>query len=221
MTNFVKKVRKEEILIIKDKSILKQRHMCIYAQIANKKDFNYLRLVDYLERYSYSAFWGHYLYTPYKLRDYIYAGLVYSLIPRKMIQGDRLNVGKYFLAANQIVGDYARDEHVLTTDIGVPLSNLRKALELVDEMTESQLQIASMCEEMKDMLLQKNRQYGDSVLNPTRFFSHADQEEQIKVRIDDKLNRLVQGNDSLESDDDIIKDLIGYLTLLLVYRSQE
>ena len=32
--NFVKEVRKEEILIIKDKSILKQRHMCIYAQIA-------------------------------------------------------------------------------------------------------------------------------------------------------------------------------------------
>ena len=111
--------------------------MCIYAQIANKKDYSYLRLVDYLERYSYSAFWGHYLYTPYKLRDYLYAGLVYSLIPRKMIQGDKLNVGKYFLAANQIVGDYARDEHVLTTDIGVPLSNLEKALELVDEMTET------------------------------------------------------------------------------------
>ena len=135
--NFVKDVRKEDILVIKDKSILKQRHMCIYAQIANKKDYSYLRLVDYLERYSYSAFWGHYLYTPYKLRDYLYAGLVYSLIPRKMIQGDKLNVGKYFLAANQIVGDYARDEHVLTTDIGVPLSNLEKALELVDEMTET------------------------------------------------------------------------------------
>ena len=135
--NFVKEVRKEDILVIKDKSILKQRHMCIYAQIANKKDSNYLRLVDYLERYSYSAFWGHYLYTPYKLRDYLYAGLVYSLIPRKMIQGDGLNIGKYFLAANQIVGDYARDEHVLTTDIGVPLSNLEKALELVDDMTKT------------------------------------------------------------------------------------
>ena len=135
--NFVKEVKKEDILVIKDKSILKQRHMCIYAQIANKKDYDHLRLVDYLERYSYSAFWGHYLYTPYKLRDYLYAGLVYSLIPRKMIQGDRLNVGKYFLAANQIVGDYARDEYVLTTDIGVPLSNLEKALELVDKMTKT------------------------------------------------------------------------------------
>ena len=135
--NFIKDVKKEDILVIKDKSILKQRHMCIYAQIANKKESNILRLVDYLERYSYSAFWGHYLYTPYKLRDYMYAGLVYSLIPRKMIQGDGLNVGKYFLAANKIVGDYARDEHVLTTDIGVPLSNLENALNLVDKMTKT------------------------------------------------------------------------------------
>ena len=85
-------------------------------------------------------------------------------------------------------------------------------------MTDSQHNIAEVCEEMKIMLLQKNRQYGESVLNPKRFFSQASQDEQLKVRIDDKLNRLVLGNDSLESDDDIIKDLIGYLTLLLVYR---
>ena len=137
VANFVKDVKNDELLVIKDKSILKQRHMCIYAQIANKKEYSYLRLVDYLERYSYTAFWGHYLYTPYKLRDYFYAGLVYSLIPRKMIQGDRHNIGKYFLAANQIIGDYARDEYVLTTDIGVPLSKLEKALNLVDKMTET------------------------------------------------------------------------------------
>ena len=90
-----------------------------------------------------------------------------------------------------------------------------------DAMTDSQRKIAEVCDEMKTMLLQKNRQYGDSVLNPSRFFSHADKEEQIKVRIDDKLSRLVQGNDSLESDDDIIMDLIGYLTLLLVSRRDE
>ena len=64
--------------------------------------------------------------------------------------------------------------------------------ETEDAMTSSQRKIAELCDEMKTMLLQKNRQYGDSVLNPNRFFSHADQEEQIKVRIDDKLNRLVQ-----------------------------
>ena len=85
-------------------------------------------------------------------------------------------------------------------------------------MVQNQKLIAEVFDEMKSLVLQKNNQYGDSVLDPKRYFSSAPTDEQIKVRIDDKLNRLVLGNDSLESDDDIIRDLIGYLTLLLVYR---
>tara|TARA_R100000742_G_C4237904_1_gene58165 strand:- start:208 stop:591 length:384 start_codon:yes stop_codon:yes gene_type:complete len=89
---------------------------------------------------------------------------------------------------------------------------------LQSTMVQNQKLIASVFDEMKSLVLQKNNQYGDSVLDPKRYFSTAPTDEQIKVRIDDKLNRLVLGNDSLETDDDIIKDLIGYLTLLLVYR---
>lgn len=70
--------------------------------------------------------------------------------------------------------------------------------------------------EVEEMLLQKNEQYGDSALSPNRIFSKASTDEQLKVRIDDKLNRLILGNDSMESDDDVIKDLIGYFVLLLV-----
>lgn len=88
-------------------------------------------------------------------------------------------------------------------------------------MVQHQKLIAELFDEMKALVLQKNNQYGDSVLDPKRYFSSAPTDEQIKVRIDDKLNRLVLGNDSLESDDDIIKDLIGYLTLLLVYRRKK
>lgn len=97
--------------------------------------------------------------------------------------------------------------------------NVKKHNEAI-QTTKSQHQklIAEVFDEMKALVLQKNNQYGDSVLDPKRYFSSAPTDEQIKVRIDDKLNRLVLGNDSLESDDDIIKDLIGYLTLLLVYR---
>ena len=71
------------------------------------------------------------------------------------------------------------------------------------------------------MLLAKNEQYGDSALSPNRIFSKASTDEQIKVRIDDKLNRLMLGNDSMETDDDIIKDLIGYLVLLLVSQGRQ
>jgi hypothetical protein len=81
--------------------------------------------------------------------------------------------------------------------------------------------INNKCAEIKTLLLTKNRQYGDSVSNPIRVFSKADINEQLKVRIDDKLSRLVRGNDSIESDEDVIKDLIGYLILLLIqYETQ-
>jgi hypothetical protein len=82
----------------------------------------------------------------------------------------------------------------------------------------TQEQIAAVCDDIKDLLLAKNKQYGDSALNPVRIFSKADVDEQIKVRIDDKLSRLVRGNADLEPDDEIILDLIGYLTILLVNR---
>ena len=70
--------------------------------------------------------------------------------------------------------------------------------------------------EITKMLQSKNDSYGDSALSPIRVFSKADGQEQLKVRIDDKLNRLIQGNDNIESDKDVIMDLVGYLVLLLI-----
>jgi DNA topoisomerase VI subunit B len=87
----------------------------------------------------------------------------------------------------------------------------------VKEVTSSQQKITDVINEIEKFLLQKNAQYGDSVLEPIRIFSTANIDEQVRVRIDDKLNRLLQGNSSLESDEDVIKDLIGYLVLLLVH----
>lgn len=84
------------------------------------------------------------------------------------------------------------------------------------KLGQSQHAIVETIEELKKFLLDKNNQYGDSALQPIRIFSKADKSEQLKVRIDDKLNRLMQGNANLEPDDDVIKDLIGYLVLLLI-----
>ena len=88
-------------------------------------------------------------------------------------------------------------------------------------MANSQEEIEAVLEEIKKLLLAKNEQYGDSALSPSRIFSKASADEQIKVRIDDKLNRLMLGNDSMESDEDVIKDLIGYLVLLLVSQGRQ
>ena len=70
---------------------------------------------------------------------------------------------------------------------------------------------------IEKMLVKKNQAYGDSALNPIRVFSKASAEEQILVRIDDKLSRLVRGHAAGE---DVLGDLVGYLVLLLLARSE-
>ena len=80
---------------------------------------------------------------------------------------------------------------------------------------ESQMRIAAVCDDVKNLLLEKNQKYGDSALNPIRILSKASPVEQILVRIDDKLNRIKQGG-ILEEDEDVVSDLIGYFVLLKV-----
>ena len=80
---------------------------------------------------------------------------------------------------------------------------------------ESQIKIAQVCDDIKDLLLQKNAKYGDSALNPVRVMSQASPVEQILVRIDDKLSRIKHGN-ILEDDEDVVSDLIGYFVLLKI-----
>ena len=74
--------------------------------------------------------------------------------------------------------------------------------------------IEAVCDEVKEMLIKKNRSYGNSAEDPVRIFSKADPIEQINVRIDDKLSRLSRGSEY--PGDDTILDLIGYLILMLV-----
>lgn len=85
---------------------------------------------------------------------------------------------------------------------------------------DTQLEISQVCDGIKELLLEKNRRYGDAALNPSRIFSQASPVEQILVRIDDKLNRIQKGAGLLASDEDVIQDLIGYLVLLKIALKQ-
>jgi len=69
-------------------------------------------------------------------------------------------------------------------------------------------------DEIAQLLIDKNISYGDSALSPSRIFAQSDGVEQLKVRIDDKLNR-VKNNQGYAGDNDI-DDLIGYLILLKI-----
>lgn len=90
------------------------------------------------------------------------------------------------------------------------MSKQMQDIPLVDK-TNAQDWIVLVCDEIKELLLSKNRKYGDSALNPCRVFAKADNIEQLNVRIDDKLNRI--RNRQNDEDEDVELDLIGYLIL--------
>jgi len=71
--------------------------------------------------------------------------------------------------------------------------------------------ISQECDKIKEILLEKNRKYGNSAIAPVRIFSKADPIEQIKVRLDDKLSRII--SDQCDEDEDPALDIIGYLIL--------
>lgn len=77
--------------------------------------------------------------------------------------------------------------------------------------------IEKRCMAILSMLQSKNRAYGNSATDPVRIFSRCSTDEQLRVRIDDKLSRLAKG-DPAAFGEDVVEDLIGYLILLLVHR---
>ena len=79
--------------------------------------------------------------------------------------------------------------------------------------------IANKCDEVKALLLEKNRKYGNSALEPVRCFSKASIQEQLLVRMDDKLSRIQNRQD--DEDEDVFLDLVGYLILYLVARDHD
>ena len=83
-------------------------------------------------------------------------------------------------------------------------------------MNETELKISGVCDDIKELLIHKNRKYGNSALKPNRIFSKCSATEQLLVRIDDKLNRIMKGAGLLATDEDVVNDLIGYLVLLKI-----
>lgn len=82
---------------------------------------------------------------------------------------------------------------------------------LSGENTEFEKALVYELATLENLLLTKNRKYGNSALEPKRIFARSDAIEQINVRIDDKLSRI--GNQAQNDDEDAELDLIGYLVL--------
>ena len=100
--------------------------------------------------------------------------------------------------------------------IGKINSSIEKLENEENEIAIAKSKIQRVMGRMCNFLLMKNASYGNSVLNPLRLFSKADDYEQLMVRIDDKLSRLERGNFDHEDRVELHKDLMGYHALVLV-----
>ena len=80
--------------------------------------------------------------------------------------------------------------------------------------------IKEVITEVKDLLIEKNRAYGDSAINPSNIFSNGDALDSLGARIDDKLMRIKNTGITDETEDTLI-DLIGYLVLYKVAMIKE
>jgi hypothetical protein len=63
------------------------------------------------------------------------------------------------------------------------------------------------------LLVEKNKKYGNSALEPIGIFSKHDSANSICIRLDDKLSRVKNSSELRKND---VCDLMGYLTLLCV-----
>lgn len=82
-------------------------------------------------------------------------------------------------------------------------------------MTDTQQKIVEVMEAMKNLLLYKNKKYGDSALNPKKIFYKGDSMNSILIRLDDKLGRVISNMEDKPRVNDVA-DIIGYSALLLI-----
>ena len=79
--------------------------------------------------------------------------------------------------------------------------------------------IESKCDELKSLLISKDKAYGSAATDPLNIFFEGDSTAGIRIRIDDKLKRIKNSgvNDLTE---DTVMDLAGYLILLMITRDE-
>lgn len=83
----------------------------------------------------------------------------------------------------------------------------------VEQPTDTQHQITQLTNAMQTVLLEKNKRYGNSALEPLNTFSKLSNSDSIKIRLDDKLSRIKNSDEPRTND---VCDLIGYCFLLLI-----
>lgn len=103
------------------------------------------------------------------------------------------------------------------------IQNLQQLLDkemLKGKDTDSKYKITEVVSQLQELLITKNKAYGNSALEPINIFSKNDAVDSLCARIDDKLSRIKNKGLSDETEDTLF-DLAGYLILLIIARDDK
>ena len=79
-------------------------------------------------------------------------------------------------------------------------------------MNNASWKIQKVTEALNELLQEKNKRYGNSALEPLEGVKYT-AEDGIKIRLIDKLKRVINSEDLRKND---VADILGYLVLLCV-----
>jgi len=108
---------------------------------------------------------------------------------------------------------------IRSRELTARMSNVLSPTAEGDATNSSADKINNKIDEVRDMLLAKNKAYGDAALAPVGIFNKNTSSDSIRARIDDKLARIKNSgiNDDTE---DTVQDLCGYFILLMIANDQ-
>ena len=113
--------------------------------------------------------------------------------------------------------DSENEYHAISEDELVPAGRIESHNSSV--RTDFEKAVRRHTDQIAELLISKNLSYGNSALDPVRIFSKASRDEQLNVRIDDKLSRIARGGEFRGDNDEL--DLVGYLVLKMIARESE
>jgi hypothetical protein len=80
---------------------------------------------------------------------------------------------------------------------------------------DTQQKIDRLFFNFSEFLKEKNKRYGDSVINPVKIFSKVEPSNKACIRLDEKLQRIIN-NDIGELRKNDVADTFGYIALLMI-----
>lgn len=109
---------------------------------------------------------------------------------------------------------FLQEKELLLHSLGVTEIKKCKYDENKEPSSETVSKIWDIFDGMKRLINWKNKNYGDSIMNPRKMFFKGETADRIRIHLEEKTNRIINHEGKERADD--LSDLIGYAAFLMI-----